>query len=275
MFTLKQREQTPNKWCYNPGYPGFFIAMINVICTVYNSSLYLHETLDSLRFQTFQDWEAIIWIDGATDNSYEIARRYEAIDKRFVVIKSPHQGRPVALKRAIESGKRPFIAILDSDDTLAPGALETLLPVLKNNPDIGCVYSDYNTMDKIGNITGLGSRCQIPYDVERLLTDFMTFHLQLFRRDLYHEVGGIDEALLLACDYDLFLKLSEVTTFLQIKLPLYNYRIHGGSLSQKYPQQQEIYSAHAIRNALTRRGRPEILSVQNGRFLLANNYADS
>lgn len=249
--------------------------MISVICTVYNSSLYIHETLDSLRFQTFQDWEAIIWIDGATDNSYQIARRYEAIDKRFIVITNPHQGRPVALKRAIESCNRPYIAILDSDDTLAPGALETLLPVLKNNPGIGCVYSDYNTMDKIGNITGLGERCKIPYDKDRLLIDFMTFHLQLFRRDLYEQVGGICEDFKLACDYDLFLKLSEVTTFLQIKLPLYNYRIHSDSLSNKYSQQQEFYSIQAIRNALSRRGKPEILSVENGRFLLVNNYANS
>ncbi|WP_265278363.1 hypothetical protein [Nostoc sp. KVJ3] len=81
---------------------------------------------------------------------------------------------------------------VDSDDILAPTALEQTISILNNHPKVGLVYTDYQLMDEQGNLHGIGQRCQIPYSKERLLVDFMIFHFRLIRRTVYEQVGGID-----------------------------------------------------------------------------------
>ncbi|WP_265277851.1 glycosyltransferase family 2 protein [Nostoc sp. KVJ3] len=158
-----------------------------------------------------------------------------------------------AIHGAVAATTGDYIGWVDSDDILAPTALEQTISILNNHPLVGLVYTDYQLMDEQGNLYGIGQRCQIPYSKERLLVDFMIFHFRLIRRTVYEQVGGIDPNFTYAEEYDLCLKLSEVTEFYHIAQPLYYYRRHSGNLTNQ--QFEPIrWSQKAINNALKRRG---------------------
>ena len=81
----------------------------------------------------------------------------------------------------------------------------------------------------------------------------MTFHFRLLRRCVYEQVGGIDESFERAEDYDLCLKLSEVTSVQHVQKPLYYYRRHAGNMTNQHLEQIH-WAYRASSQALKRRG---------------------
>jgi glycosyltransferase involved in cell wall biosynthesis len=229
---------------------------------VYNRDRYLAQAIKSVLAQTFTDFELLIWDDGSSDRSVEIARDYEKQDKRIKVIAALHTGRGQALTDAIATTKGKYLGIVDSDDLLAPEALEETAKVLDSQPHIGMVYTDYLVIDEQGTVKGLGKRCQIPYSKDRLLLDFMTFHFRLMRRELYEEVGGVDPDFKAAQDYDLCLRLSEVTEIVRVEKPLYLYRNHQENISHSKQFEQIHFTHLAICRALQRRGLMEKVELE-------------
>jgi GT2 family glycosyltransferase len=172
----------------------------------------------------------------------------------LLYILAPHSGRQHALRAALQSTTHQYLAWVDSDDWLAPTALAKTVAILDRNPTVGMVYTDHWIVDEQGQMQGLGARCQIPYSKERLLIDFMTFHFRLLSRDVYERVGGIDLEFPQAQDYDICLKISEITEIEHLPEPLYFYRVHQASISQGQQSKQTERAATAVRNALERRG---------------------
>lgn len=243
---------------------------ISLILNSYNASNYLKAAIESVRQQTYPDFELLIWDDGSRDDSLEIARSQAANDERVRVIAAPHQGRGQALRQAIAASSGEYLSWIDHDDILAPNALERTAAILDENPQVGLVYSDYLDIDSQGNPLGLGYRCRIPYSRDRLLTDFITFHFRLIRRDIYNQAGEIDPAFEYAEDYDLCLRISELTDIYHLQEPLYHYRHHPDNTSRAQASLQQARSQCAINNALRRRGLQDTLQlqVQQGRFIL-------
>jgi glycosyltransferase involved in cell wall biosynthesis len=228
-------------------------ASISLLIPCYNCDRYLTEAIESVLAQTYPYFELLIWDDGSTDTSLEIAHRYAQRDCRIRVHAATHQGIAPALKAAINQTTAPYLGWLDSDDRLALTALEETIAILDAQLDVGMVYTQYEVIDARGNSRGLGDRCRIPYSKERLLTDFMTFHFRLMRRSVYEQAGGIDPSFQWAEDYDLCLKLSEVTQIYHLPKPLYFYRRHDRNLTNN--QYETIrWAGIAIERAMIRRG---------------------
>jgi glycosyltransferase involved in cell wall biosynthesis len=227
---------------------------ISLIITVYNRERYLAQAIESVLSQTRGDFELLIWDDGSTDGSLAIARSYEEKDKRVRVVADSHQGFTKTLCQAVASTSGAYLGWVDSDDLLAPTALEETATLLNSQPNVGMVYTDYQVIDEQGTVKGLGKRCQIPFSKDRLLLDFMTFHFRLMRRSLYDEIGGVDSEFRAAQDYDLCLRLSEMTEIVQIKKPLYLYRNHTENISHSKQFEQIHFTHLAISRALQRRG---------------------
>ncbi len=227
---------------------------VSLAMTVYNRENYLSLALDSILTQTYPHWHLTIWDDGSTDTSPAIAREYASFDPRIKFIPAPHTDRANALRSAINATDCPYLAWIDSDDILAPAALAATVDILDRHPQVGMVYTDHWLIDDRGRSLGTGARCQIPYSKERLLIDFMTFHFRLMRRRVYDLVGGIDLDFPQAQDYDLCLKISEVTEIYHHPQPLYYYRVHPATISGSQKVQQTERADTAVRNALVRRG---------------------
>jgi glycosyltransferase involved in cell wall biosynthesis len=233
------------------------LPKVSLVMTVYNSDAFLAEAILSVTSQTYSNWELIILDDGSTDNSLKIAQHIATQDSRIQLYAENHQGRYPALKQACQKASGTLIALLDADDRLLPTALQETVLVLVNHPEFGGVYTDYILIDTEGRRHGLGKRCFIPYSPERLLVDFMTMHFRIKRKYFFDLVGGISTEGPLAEaaeDYDLCLRLSEVTNFYHLAKPLYEYRIHTTQISQVKRTQQIRASRFAIKRALERRG---------------------
>ncbi|MCU0516714.1 MAG: glycosyltransferase [Oscillatoria sp. Prado101] len=91
-------------------------ATISLIMTVYNRERYLGAAIESVLAQTRKDFELLVWDDGSTDSSLDIAGNYAKLDERVKVIAAPHQGRAPALKAAHAMCSGTHTGWVDSDD---------------------------------------------------------------------------------------------------------------------------------------------------------------
>ena len=193
--------------------------LVSIVMPVYNRDRYLATAIESVLMQTYSNFELIIWDDGSSDRSLEIANRYAQKDSRIRVIAAAHQGTVRALNGAYAAAKGTYIGQVDSDDALDFRALELTVKVLESYPEVGMVYTDHWEMNAGGQVQSLGHRCKIPYSPDRLLIDFMTFHFRLLRRSVYEQIGGFREAFESIEDYDLCLRLSDVTEIWHLNQP--------------------------------------------------------
>ncbi|MGK7912613.1 MAG: glycosyltransferase [Synechococcus sp.] len=228
--------------------------LISIIMTVYNRDRFLAAAIDSILSQSYPDFELILWDDGSSDRSIEIARAYAAQDKRIQLYEADHLGRVPALAKATMKANGDCLGLVDSDDLLMPTALERTVDIMQKRPDVGMVYTNHSIMSAEGQELGIGKRCNIPFSKDNLLVNFMTFHFRLIRRDIFWKVGGFDTRFKSSEDYDLCLKLSEVTTIYHLPEVLYRYRSHHQSMSSAGQLEQIEYTYAAISQALKRRG---------------------
>lgn len=99
---------------------------VSVVIPVYNVEQYLCECVDSVLAQTLQDFEIILVDDGATDSSGTICDRYGQQDPRIRVIHQPNGGLSAARNTGLDAAAGEYVYFLDSDDYIAPYALEHL-----------------------------------------------------------------------------------------------------------------------------------------------------
>ena len=99
---------------------------ISLIVPIYNGERTLLRSLDSVRNQTFSDFECILVNDGSTDGSAALLEAYAKKDSRFRVLSIPNGGVSHAKNIGMACATGEFWAFLDCDDTLEPYAFETL-----------------------------------------------------------------------------------------------------------------------------------------------------
>lgn len=106
---------------------------ISIIVPVYNMERYLEQCLDSIRRQTYADWECIMVDDGSTDGSPEMCDRYAETDSRFIVIHESNGGLSHALNTGLNAAKGEYIGFVDADDWTEPTMIETLYRLASEN----------------------------------------------------------------------------------------------------------------------------------------------
>lgn len=116
--------------------------LISVIIPIFNRESYIHETMESVLNQTYENLEIILIDDGSTDdNILKIIRHYERMDKRVKGITQKNKGISLATKAGIEISSGKYIARCDGDDINEPDRYEKQLRYLKeNNYDMVGVY---------------------------------------------------------------------------------------------------------------------------------------
>jgi glycosyltransferase involved in cell wall biosynthesis len=94
----------------------------SILVPVYNREMYIKETIDSVLSQTFTGYELVVIDDGSTDRTPEVLQSYGT---RIKVLRQANQGPEVARNLAASVAEGEYLAFLDSDDLLLPGALAT------------------------------------------------------------------------------------------------------------------------------------------------------
>lgn len=102
------------------------MPVISVITPVYNVGSYLEQCVNSVRSQSFQDWELILIDDGSTDHSAALCDRFAQEDARIRVQHQMNSGVAICRNKGIQLAKGEWICYVDSDDWLEPDYLQTL-----------------------------------------------------------------------------------------------------------------------------------------------------
>ena len=238
------------------------VPRVSIVIPVYNREKYLGIAVDSVLRQTYQDWELIISDDGSIDGTLDIAHNFALHDDRIRVLTAEHKGAVYALINGFNAARGEFVCQVDSDDLLEPPALELTVAVLDDDIECGMVYTNYIDIDANGQKQRPGRRCSTPYSPERMLTDFMTFHFRLIRKSIYDRIGGFNIQFNNIEDYDLCLRVSEVTNIKKINEYLYLYRLHPDSTKVTMDHLERInLCIEAVTQALRRRGRGDTHKV--------------
>lgn len=105
---------------------------ISLLVAVYNTRPFLGRCLDSLLGQTHRDVEIICVDDASDDGSWEVLGTYAARDPRVRIMRQPaNRGQAVARNRALQAATGDYVTMVDSDDWLAPDALERAVAVFE------------------------------------------------------------------------------------------------------------------------------------------------
>ena len=103
----------------------------SIIVPVYNTEKYLKRCLDSIKKQSFKDYEVIIVNDGSTDNSGDIIKKYP-----YKVINQENLGLSMARNNGVKEARGDYVIFLDSDDYIEKDLLKEITNSLVNNPDV-------------------------------------------------------------------------------------------------------------------------------------------
>ena len=149
---------------------------VSIITASYNYARFIAETINSVLAQTYQDWELIVVDDGSKDNSVEIIKSYCQKDSRIKLFQHENgvnKGLAQTLKLGIEKATGEWIAFVESDDTLAPTALQERIDFLKKNPSVlflfddVCKFGETKAIDKVE-----GSYIRTSKKVNQILKNF-------------------------------------------------------------------------------------------------------
>lgn len=128
--------------------------VVSVITPTFNSSKFILDTINSVREQTYLNWEMIIVDDCSNDNTVEIIENEVENDDRIKLIKlKKNVGSAVARNTAIEKARGRFIAFLDSDDMWTKDKLDLQVEFMLKN-DLAFSFTEYALIDENGKETG-------------------------------------------------------------------------------------------------------------------------
>ncbi|MDT8070866.1 MAG: glycosyltransferase [Terriglobia bacterium] len=225
---------------------------VSVLVPNYNYERFLSLRLQSIADQTYRDFEVILLDDASTDKSPEIMRQFAA---RYGWLLAPNTSNSGSVfkqwNKGLKLARGEYVWIAESDDYADPRFLETLVPVLENNPKCGIVYCESLKIDAGGNPMGEVRPTAFGTRSERWNHDFTAsgqdeisnFFIQestipnasavLFRRKFYEIAGGIDESFRLSADYKFWASILATSDLSYIATPLNFFRSHGATTRSK------------------------------------------
>ncbi len=236
---------------------------ISVITSVYNALPYLEEALESILNQTFQNFEFIIIDDGSTDGSSDVIRSYSAKDKRIrTIFLKTNRGMPYASNCGLKKARAPLIAKMDGDDISPPERLQKQYDFMRKNPQIGLLGSGYTCFreDVKGEkeILQIVQKPRFTQSNEREFYEMadipVTHGVSMFRRSVVMKIGGYREACRYgAVEFDLFLRMHEITKVQNLPESLLYYRINRKSIFRSNKVRSASAGTAARLSALRRR----------------------
>jgi len=207
--------------------------MISVLLCVFNGERWLKECIESILNQTYQEFEFIIINDGSYDKSLSIIKKYAVIDNRIKYISQENIGLVKSLNKGLSIAKGEWIARIDSDDIACEERFQKQIAYAKKY-NLGLVGCQFNLITRKGN---LEKSLYIPTTHKKLFSNLIKQKIMfkhssvIFRRNLVLKLGGYREVMKKSQDYDLWLRISEVS-----KIGCINYigsyiRFHSKNIS--------------------------------------------
>lgn len=216
---------------------------VSLVITNHNKSEFLPRAIRSCLNQVLlrQFVEVIVVDDASTDASRYVYREFAS---DLIIIEFPeNRGVAAASNAGLEAATGRYWMRVDADDFLSSQACAFMGAVLDSNDDVTFVYGDHIRVDSIGRSAGR-VRLDSPEQLRRHGAGV------LFRREALRDLGGYDESLRNAEDYDLLVRLERAgMRGHYLPVPLYRYYLEGDNLSQGHDRQaalDEVRRRHGV-----------------------------
>ena len=211
---------------------------VSVIMSVYNGSRFLSESIKSILYQNFINFEFIIIDDCSKDNTWTVLNFYAGLDCRIKLIRNlDNIGLSKSLNKGIALAKGEYIARMDADDISLPYRFDKQLEYLAQHPDCVALGSEVLLIDAQGWPIGKRGQNTRSEDIKK---EF--FHgkggaiihpTAMIPRWAINKVGGFNSRFRVAQDFDFFIRLSDVGKFANLNDVLLKYRQHFDSITVK------------------------------------------
>lgn len=221
--------------------------MVSVVIPCYNQGAYIQEAIDSVKAQTYADWEIIITDDGSDDEA-TLQKLKDLKSVGFNIIESTNSGVSAARNKGIAASTGEFILPLDADDKIAPKYLEEAIKIMHEKPEVKLVYCDCEYFGTINGLSLLPS-----FSMKGMLYENLIFNAAVLRKAAFLQTGGYDETFLTGWeDWEFWLRYiqSEDEVF---KLPdtYFFYRIKEDSRNNSLKDdrlafcEQQLFKKHS------------------------------
>jgi hypothetical protein len=217
---------------------------VSVVMSVYNDDLYVDTAIDSILEQTFEKFEFIIVNDGSTDDTQDIINSYTD-DRIRIIENNSNIGLTRSLNRGLEHARGRYIARQDADDVSRIDRLERQVSYLDRNPSVAMVGSGVALVDESGIIRNRRITLTHPTLSNILQKNRFVHGSVLMRHDVLNEVGGYDNFFKTVQDYDLWLRIANRYSVRNIPAPLYQLRVHNGSIYISNLKKSLLYERYA------------------------------
>ncbi len=231
--------------------------LISIVVPTYETDpLFLTQMIDSVRDQTYDNWQLCIADGSRTDQVEEMVRRFIGSDHRIRYQCLAHNGGiSENTNQGFAMADGDYIALLDHDDLLVPSALyEMVKAVSETHADV--LYSDEDKVS--GDLSCyMDPHFKLDFNQELLLGNNYICHFLMFSREVLEKAGGLDSRYDGAQDFDFVLRLSECARRIHhIPKILYHWRIHSGSTAGNTDSKLYAYEAgkRAVEAYLKRNG---------------------
>lgn len=234
------------------------MTKVTVLMTVYNGLPFVRQAVQSILDQTLSDWRCVIVNDGSTDGTGDFLASIR--DERFVILHQQNAGISVAMNNGLQHCTTRYVARLDADDVAVPTRLAEQVAYLDAHPEIGLVGTQVVPMGE----RRLGRSLKLPLEHNAIMSGLLlgrhaVVHSSIMLcTELLRQVGGY-WTLPMGEEYDMMLRLGEVTKLANLDRVLLLYRVHRGSLTDRAMRLAQFRIALACELARRRqRGLPAI-----------------
>jgi glycosyltransferase involved in cell wall biosynthesis len=195
---------------------------VSVIVPAYNCAGLLAEAVESVRAQTYEDYEVIVVDDGSDDETGAAAERLAAAWPKMRAIRAEHKGLAAARNRAIAEMRGQWIALLDADDLWRPQKLQRCMDFLAAHPELSIVYTPMAPIRMDGTeMAGHSKPCHAGRLTEKLFQSiFVHDPAAVLHKRVIEACGGFDESLPVCVGHEFWLRVSTKFGFGLIDEPL-------------------------------------------------------
>ena len=230
---------------------------VSVVMSVYNGERHLAEAIDSILSQSMSDLELIVSDDGSIDGTSRILEEYGAKDERVRLVRNERNlGLTRSLNRGLSLAQGEYFARQDADDISLPERLAIQVRLLDANPHVGAIGTGFQRIDGGGTPLGQPTKVSADHEVIRaslLMMNPLPHSSLMARRTLVRELGGYDEELPYAQDYDLWWRIGRVASLHAVPDALVLSR-RGERISTEHFEEQrrcsQEVSLRAVRESL-------------------------
>lgn len=209
----------------------------SVVIPTFNRADFITDAINSVFSQTFEDYELIVVDDGSQDETEKILKQFMN-KSNFKFIKINHSGVSAAMNAGIEKASGKYIARLDSDDCYTSTILEEHYKKYNGDKKCDAVYTQAFFTDEYRNVYDkFLYNHKLPIDLTYFcLKHFFPINQSSFsfRRSCIEKLGGYDENLPVAEDYDFVLRMTANYCFCYIDKPLVLLRHHNKNISRNF-----------------------------------------